>query len=371
MQHRNNKSIATGLNRRYFVSREIFAEESRQIFSGHWLCLGHEDELFDGCHGSTAFHSCTVQGTPIFVLRFPDAHPLAFHNVCRHRGAQLVQAERGNIDKSCITCPYHAWTYDCAGQLIGAPNMMDVAEFDRGEFSLLSAGCANWHGLVMINLEKSRGDFHKEFRPLNDRQQNWLETPWQLAKTLQYEVAANWKLIFQNYSECYHCPTVHPDLNRLTPYKSATNDLLEGAILGGPMQLDDGYDTVSRDGKLIGPRFPHLSADQQRHVYYYTVFPNMFVSAHPDYVMLHRLDRLATDRTFVTCQFFVPQGAESDIAAAAEIWDQVNRQDWHVCELTQRGVQSPAFQPGPYSSLESMLAALDSHYLSVLQPHDE
>jgi Rieske 2Fe-2S family protein len=176
--------------------------------------------------------------------------------------------------------------------------------------------------------------------------------------------------LFQNYNECYHCPTVHPELARLTPYRSATNDLTSGPFLGGPMELDDGVKTVSQDGKLVAEPFPGLTDVERSRVFYYTVFPTMFVSAHPDYVMVHVISRKDRATTDVACHFLVSQSVacsnKVDLSRAVELWDKINRQDWEMCERTQLGVESPAFRPGPSSSLESMVFAFDQHYREVM-----
>ena len=247
--------------------------------------------------------------------------------------------------------------------------MNDVAGFQREQHGLHSIACVDWCGFIMIHLEKSESDFESDFAPLIQRMSNWDLKNQRLDHTLTYEVGANWKLVFQNYSECYHCPTVHPNLNRLTPYKSATNDLEEGPILGGPMELADDCETVSLDGKRVGEVFAGLSETQRRSIYYYTVFPNMFVSAHPDYVMVHQLHRVTNEQTLVKCHFLVPGDTEhDDLMRAVNQWDEVNQEDWYVCELTQKGVSSPAYAPGPYSNLESMLVAFDKHYRAAIAP---
>jgi Rieske 2Fe-2S family protein len=177
-------------------------------------------------------------------------------------------------------------------------------------------------------------------------------------------------MLFQNYSECYHCPTVHPALNRLTSYRSATNDLTSGAFLGGPMELEHGIETVSENGKLVSRRFHELTEQQRSRVFFYTVFPTMFVSPHPDYVMVHVLSRKERALTDVACHFLVPRSSavqsKVDFARATALWDEINRQDWEMCELTQLGAESPAFRPGPYSTLEPMVYAFDRHYLTVM-----
>jgi Rieske 2Fe-2S family protein len=275
------------------------------------------------------------------------------------------------LNNNSLTCPYHAWTYDVTGSLIGAPNMSDQADFDRRDFPLVPVGIALWGGFVMLHLQGPSLSFAQDFQPLLERLANWSLNGLALVETLHYEVRCNWKMLFQNYSECYHCPTVHPALSRLTPYRSATNDLTSGPFLGGPMELDKGVETVSTDGQLVCDQFPGLSEQQRSRVYYYTIFPTMFISAHPDYVMVHVLDRRDRATTHVACHFLVRQASAASVngslSRATRMWDEVNRQDWQMCERTQQGVESPAFRPGPYSSLESMVSAFDRHYLEIME----
>lgn len=244
-------------------------------------------------------------------------------------------------------------------------------DFEPTRHGLHEVACTPWLGFLMVHLGAKD-------QPLSAAHEQLIEhfAPWQLESLVQvsaieYNVAANWKLIVQNYSECYHCPTVHPALNRLTSYRNASNDLISGPFLGGPMQLNHGCETMATDSQYVGLPISTLNASQQRQVYYYVLFPNVLVSLHPDYVMAHRLQREAIDRTRVTCEFyFSPEAVDrQDFSPdrATLFWDEVNRQDWHVCELSQQGITSPAYEPGPYSPFERMLSAIDTYYLEALE----
>ncbi|MDG2013130.1 MAG: aromatic ring-hydroxylating dioxygenase subunit alpha, partial [Pirellulaceae bacterium] len=344
-----------GLARDAFVCKSTFRREIESIFSKYWLAVHEQDDFASEPPESSSFCTVNVGDQSLIVVRKPSGELSGFHNVCRHRGTRLLVENCGTLRNDCVTCPYHAWSYNTDGKLLGAPNMTDVEDFERADFPLVTVGTAQWAQLVFLNIDTAAAPFQKAMQPLLSRLENWQLDKLHIVHTLEYTVQANWKLIFQNYSECYHCPTVHPDLNQQTPYKTATNDLLEGPILGGPMQLADGFQTISHDGQLVGPIFENLTAEQRRSVYYYTVFPNMFVSAHPDYVMIHQLHPLDVCTTQVSCHFLSgPSATVDSLAGAWKMWDTVNRQDWRVCELTQKGAQSTAFQPGPYSNLESM-----------------
>lgn len=356
-----------GLERDAFVCDSTFRREQETIFSKHWLAVCEQKNFAVDSQETSTFRTVSVAGHALIVVRKPSGEISGFHNVCRHRGTRLLEESCGTLRNDCITCPYHAWSYNSDGKLLGAPNMTEVKDFERADFPLVTVETAPWAQLVFLNIDTSTSSFQQAMQPLLTRLENWKLNTLQIAHTLEYTVQANWKLIFQNYSECYHCPTVHPDLNQQTPYKTATNDLIAGPILGGPMQLADGYQTISHDGQLVGPIFEGLTAEQRRSVYYYTVFPNMFVSAHPDYVMIHQLHPLDVCTTQVSCHFLSgPSATVDSLAGAWKMWDTVNRQDWRVCELTQKGAQSPAYQPGPYSNLESMLAAFDQQYRQTM-----
>jgi Rieske 2Fe-2S family protein len=179
---------------------------------------------------------------------------------------------------------------------------------------------------------------------------------------------ANWKLIFENYSECYHCPGVHPALQKLTPYDLAENDLCEGPFLGGFMPITKGR-SLTMSGNACALAVGDIKAQDHARVFYYSIFPNMLLSMHPDYVMVHQVWPKSPDHTLILCDwFFHPDAAAvSDPSYnpddAIEFWDMTNKQDWRVCELSQQGIASRAYEPGPYSPRESIPAAWDREYL--------
>jgi glycine betaine catabolism A len=173
-----------------------------------------------------------------------------------------------------------------------------------------------------------------------------------VAATHQYEAHANWKILSENFHECYHCPTIHPELCRVSPPRSGRNYTTQGAWLGGSMDLRDGAATMSLDGHSDGVMLRRLGPEQLRGVIYVQIFPNVLVSLHPDYVMVHRLIPLAVDSTRIECTWaFAPETVEGgrDTTYAVEFWDITNRQDWQACEAVQRGLGSPHAVPGPLS----------------------
>jgi Rieske 2Fe-2S family protein len=263
--------------------------------------------------------------------------------------------------------------------LIGAPHMDDVPGFDKADYPLRPVNLGIWEGFIFVNLARENGTpRHSEaaagqdrfifleewFAPLAGKFAHWNMPILRSAKRVQYDIKANWKLMFENYSECYHCPGLHPQLQKVSPYDSAVNDLTEGPFLGGFMSINKGK-SLTRSGNACARFVGDIKNLQQ--VFYYSIFPNMLLSLHPEYVMVHQLWPQSPERTLIVCDwFFHPEAFEREgfnPEDAIEFWDMTNKQDWHVCELSQQGIASRAYEPGPYSTRESIPAAWDREYL--------
>jgi glycine betaine catabolism A len=247
--------------------------------------------------------------------------------------------------------------------------MDDVEGFDKAEHSLQAVNLALWEGFIFVNLAKKPLPLAKRFASLEGKFSHWNLPKLRSAKTIEYDVRANWKLVFQNYSECYHCPLVHPELSKLSPSDSAENDLSEGPFLGGFMRIIPGK-SLTMSGNTCALPVGDIKDGDHQLVFYYSIFPNMLLSMHPDYVMVHQLWPRSPDRTLIFCDwFFHPEAfgrADFNPNDAVEFWDTTNRQDWHVCELSQQGIRSRAYEPGFYSPRESIPAAWDREYLRVI-----
>jgi Rieske 2Fe-2S family protein len=361
---------AKSLSQRYFVSAEIFAEEQKQIFSEQWVLVGHQSQL---ARAGDYFIS-EVAGESLIIVRDKRGAIHGFYNVCRHRGSRLI--EKPNGQSTAIQCPYHAWTYSLDGRLIGAPHMDGMPGFDKADYSLHAVNLALWEGFIFVNLADAstqRGVYMslaEWFAPLAGKFSRWNLSALRSAKRIEYDVRANWKLIFENYSECYHCAGVHPELSKISPYDSAENDLTEGPFLGGFMRIASDK-SLTMSGNACALPVGDFGEQDFRFVFYYSIFPNTLLSLHPDYVMVHQLWPQSPERTLILCDwFFHPEAfkrGDFDPDDAIEFWDMVNRQDWHVCELSQQGIASRAYKPGPYSARESIPAAWDRYYLCQLR----
>lgn len=362
-------SGARTLEGRWYTAPEVFAEERERIFARDWICIGREEELPSGGD----YRLVEIAEESVIVVRDQHGAIRAFYNVCRHRGSRICEQERGRFTGS-IQCPYHAWTYGLDGNLKVARNMADVSSFDTRDFPLHHVAVATWEGFVFLSLARSPQRFELAFAPLLTRFQAWGIASLKTARSIEYDLACNWKLIFQNYSECYHCPPVHPQLDKLSPSDSGRNDLTDGPFLGGYSQLRSNASSMTLTGETNRSPLPGIGPDNLDRVYYYTIFPSMLLSLHPDYVMVHYARPLTVDRTKVVCSWLfdseTTKREDFDPSDAVDFWDLTNRQDWHVNELTQKGVESRAYVPGPYAHGEGLLAAFDRHYLRVMERTD-
>ena len=352
---------------RYYTSPEIYERERERIFGREWLYVGRSDAISK----SGDYFLAEMFGESLIIVRGADGRIRALYNVCRHRGTRMCEAGSGTFTGA-IQCPYHAWTYGLDGRLMAARNMNATPGFDKNAWPLAEAPIALWEGFIFISLTDEPEPFAKAFAPLVDRFSKWSIGSLRSAKRISYELQCNWKLVAQNYSECYHCPVIHPQLDKLSPWDSGRNDLGEGPFLGGYMTLrtpgDHGSMTLT--GHTSRPPLGTVAGEELDRIYYYSIFPTMLLSLHPDYVMAHRLVPLGVDRVHVDCDWlFDPatmERADFDPSDAIGFWDMTNRQDWKVCELSQAGISSRAYVPGPYSSNEGILQAFDRHYLSVI-----
>jgi len=214
-----------------------------------------------------------------------------------------------------------------------------------------------WHGWVFANASGDAPAFEEHVGNLEDLIRNYGCKSLTVAARHDYQIAANWKILAENYHECYHCSSIHPELCEVSPPTSGGDNLEpEGAWIGGPMVLYEGVETMSLDGKSHAPKLPNLAEGEDRTVHYFQLFPNLLISPHPDYVMTHRLVPLAPNRTHVECEWlFSREAVETegfDPSYASEFWDITNRQDWRACESVQRGVSSRGYRRGPLSPRE-------------------
>jgi Rieske 2Fe-2S family protein len=366
MIYHRTADIGTGgqhtLPGRYYTSPEVFREEADRILFRNWVCARRAEQIPE----PGDFFLCEIGTESFIVLRDREGGIRAFYNVCRHRGTRLCEQSSGRFANA-ITCPYHAWTYHLDGVLRGAPSMEGVEDFSPEEYTLHGVGAAEWEGFLFLNMNQSPEPFERVFAPMIGRLSRFNLPHLRTQRRIDYDVRANWKLVIQNYSECYHCPAVHPALVKLSPADSGANDLTEGPFLGGYMEITRPGGSMTLSGRSCAVPVGSLPREDLQRVYYYAIFPNLLLSLHTDYVMVHTLWPQGPDRTLIECQWlFHPEAASQpgfDPEDGIGFWDKTNREDWHICEQSQLGIASRAYTTGPYSPRESISAAFDRHYL--------
>jgi Rieske 2Fe-2S family protein len=349
-------TVPKTLPARYYTDVSLFRREIESFFFESWICAGRADNI----PNAGDYFLREIAGESIIVVRRDAGCVEAFYNVCRHRGTRLCSSPEGNFAGR-IQCPYHGWTYGLDGRLLGAPHM-DPSLFQRQDYPLHKLHAAVWDGHIFINAHPHPEPLTVQLSDLPARFAPWSMADLRLHQRIVYDVHANWKLVVANYNECLHCPVLHPALNRLTDYLGSDNEAA-ATYLGGSMGFKGAAETMSLDGLRRRDYLPGLNDSQRRQVCYYVVYPNLLLSLHPDYMMTHTLWPRAVDRTEVVCEWYFHPAelAKADFVAddAIQFWDITNREDWRIVELSQAGIQSRAYTPGPYSGREELLHAFD------------
>ncbi|HEY2980701.1 MAG TPA: aromatic ring-hydroxylating dioxygenase subunit alpha [Anaerolineales bacterium] len=365
--HKTDETYVSGsttLPQKYYTGDDMFALEQERIFRKYWTCAGHQSRIPEAGN----YFLLNLFGESLIVLRDKQGQIRAFYNVCRHRGTRICEEAEGRFGSS-IQCSYHAWTYGLDGQLIGAPFMKEVKEFRWEDYPLRAAPVHLWEGFIFVHLSLDEPPpFEQTYAPLVGRFKQWNLAELRSERRIPYEVKSNWKYIFQNFNECYHCPTIHPLLNQFTDYTSGNNDLTDGPFLGGFMEITRESMTVT--GRICALPLGELGEDGKRG-YYYSILPNLLLNIHPDYVMFHLVFPEAPGRSLIVSDWLFNPASFDRLdfhpQEAVDFWHETNLQDWHVCELGQLGVSSQAYAPGWYTPRESLLAAFDRHYMKIME----
>jgi Rieske 2Fe-2S family protein len=286
--------------------------------------------------------------------------------VCRHRGSRLVleedpEARRGAVPsgrfRGSIVCPYHAWTYGLRGDLRAAPFLHERDGLRRDELSLYPVAVDTWGGFIFVHLTPTEAvPLAEQLGEIPRRVRNYALDELRTSRRITYEVAANWKVVVENYNECYHCGPVHPELCEVVPAFEGSGGLNLDWDRGIPHR--EGATTFTFSGTTNRDPFPCLSEEERIRHKGELVYPNLMVSLSADHVEAFRLWALAADRTVIDCDFlFHPAEIAKpafDPSDATGFWDLVNRQDWRICESVQRGMTSRVFDRGFYAPMEDL-----------------
>lgn len=314
--------------------------------------------------------SFSVGNESVIIIKDSQGKLNAFFNVCRHRGTRICMTPKGNMG-NIIMCDYHGWTYGNDGHLINAPHMQEAKGFNKSNYGLKKVGIAEWEGFIFINISDNPTPFKKAWAPLIGHLSRYNLSTLEIGRKVTYDIKANWKLVFQNYNECLHCPTIHPKLATVLPFTSSEDDLFDGPFLGGPMHIVAPNKSATMSGRVCGRLVSDkLPQEDLSRGYYYSFMPNMLLSIHPDYVNYYMITPISLGETRVESEWlFHPdtvKDPKNNIQDAVDFWDLTNRQDWEIIERGQLGVSSKSYTPGPYSPRESIPAAWDREYLKML-----
>ena len=344
-------SLEKTLPRDSYLGEDHFAREYASIFESEWLCIGRTDALLEvGAYLAIRLHSQSL-----IVVRGENGDLAAFYNTCRHRGTELVPLEdsgpiRGQFARG-IVCPYHAWSYHLDGRLRNTPHLA----VDTEGVTLHPIALKEWAGFMFVclapntkkTLAESLGDGVARLQryPLGDLR---------AGKSIRYEVAANWKVIVENYNECYHCGPVHPELCRIVPaFRQGGGD---GLNWDDGVPHREGTHTFTESGTTSRAPFPGLSDTEKTHHKGELFYPNLMLSLSMDHVAAFYLWPIGPGVTRIQCDFlFHPdemRQSDFDGSDAIKFWDLVNQQDWAICESVQRGMQNRVFEHGYYAPME-------------------
>jgi glycine betaine catabolism A len=338
----------------YYTSAEVFTAEQDHVFENMWFCAVRSHDVSE----AGQFKRVQVGRESVLVVRGRDGVLRAFLNVCRHRGAMLCTESAGQVKRH-LQCPYHAWTYSLDGKLFAAPNMgalkgADGVGIDRVRYGLIPVALREWLGYGWVCLADEPPSFDDEVvgevtKRLGDPAaiDRYGIDGLHVGHREIYDVAANWKLIVENFMECYHCATIHPELVEVLPEFAA--GLAAQYFVGHGAEFGPQIDGFTVDGAAGFENLPGISPDQERRYYAITVKPTVFVNLVPDHIIFHRMYPMAADRTVVECDWLYTGdvvAADLDVSRSVELFDRVNRQDFDACERTQPAMSSRAYRNG-------------------------
>ncbi|SDH67608.1 aromatic ring-hydroxylating oxygenase subunit alpha [Alteribacillus bidgolensis] len=355
-----------------YTDQDSFRKEVEQIWMKTWLLAGRIEEV----PNVGDYFTIQLEKESLICMRTQEGSIQTYYNVCMHRGSRLCEEGTGNMSKGYITCPYHSWMYDGeTGKLLSAPNIpRETEEFSCEKVQLHSVRTEIWDGYIWINMDPNAPSLEESFR---------LPESWSIyekydMKNLRigsqktYTVHANWKLLMENASECYHCGNIHPELSRVTPPNRPRQwidkNIPDTEVLKhvGAMELKPGLERVNLDGKAYRPPFPNLKEEDVSKIYYLHFFPHSYICMASDYVFVAAMWPIDVDKTIVKGYWlFTPEVLENKepIQDAIDIWDITSKEDWEACEWAQQGNESRVYESGGILTPIDWRVAKFKHYV--------
>jgi Rieske 2Fe-2S family protein len=354
----NLTAVAESLPSKAYFEQAVYDAELSSVWYRNWVYAGRADEI-DEVGG---YKSITLGTQNILLVRSSDQDINGFFNTCRHRGSILCTEHSGALAGKSITCPYHRWTYSLEGDLLRTPQQQAISDFDTADYSLYPIAVEQWGGSIFINLAGADAPgFTTSFDPSPQHLDNWPLRDLKVAHSFQNRLHCNWKIFWENFVECYHCPGLHPELCDLVPMYRRTfvepqdqqgweehQHSLEPKYRGG---LKSGAMSWTMDGQLEGQPFPGLSEEELQSGYVYNQnLPSMFVVCHPDYVRITSILPDGPEHTLVKTEWLLSDESlakpDLDLSNIVDFGMLVLKQDADICEVNQRGLRSIAHEGG-------------------------
>lgn len=355
------------LPREAYFADAIWRREKERIFGREWVCVGRLEAL----RSAGDYTVLELAGESILIVLARAGEARAFYNVCRHRGCRLAldtppaphdgvaEPPTGHFSSG-IRCPYHSWTYTLDGELRTAPFLEEGDGFSREDFPLWPVGIERWGGFYFLNLSpvEAAAEGRTLLRQLGAVPERLGRYPLAELRTghrIGYDVGANWKVLLENYNECYHCAGVHPELCKVVPaFRQRGGSELDWDR-GIPHR--EGAWTFTHSGTTPRAPFAGLDDDEKTRHKGELIYPNFLLSLSADHVAAFTLWPQDPEHTTIACDFlFHPDEMAKpgfDPRDAVEFWDLVNRQDWRICEGVQAGMRARVFAHGYYAPMES------------------
>ncbi len=332
-----------------YTDPAVFGQEQARIFEAHWFAVARAAEI----EGPGSFRTADVGRENVLLVRGRDRTLRAFLNVCRHRGARVCLEQSGTSRRK-LQCGYHAWTYSLDGALVAAPNLTKMEDVDHSKFGLIPVHLREWLGYVWVCLADEPPSFEDRVIGAVAERLGALEVidRWgidrlDVGRRITYDVKANWKLIVENFMECYHCATIHPELTEVLP--EFADGYAAQYFVGHGAAFADEAEGFTVDGSAGLPTIPGLGESFDRKYFAITVNPQVFINLVPDHVIVHRMYPAAPDRTAVECDWlYLPEvvAAGKDLSRSVELFHRVNEQDFDAAERCQLAANSRAYATG-------------------------
>jgi len=349
-------ALEPSLPRRAYWDDAFYDREREAVFASQWFYVGRSGELAE----PGAYRVVEICGESLILIRAENEIHAHF-NFCRHRGSRLLCGS--GIVRGAIKCPYHSWAYAPDGRLVASPFVPDAAVPPESR-RLAGAGVEEWGGFLFVHLSPERARANgatlaAQLGPIPQRLARYPLAELGVARSLRYDVAANWKVLLENYNECYHCAGVHPELCSVVPAFKRRGGAQLDWDRGIPHR--DGAWTFTANGTSARAPFATLNDDERVRHKGELIYPNFMLSLAADHVAAFSLWPQGPAATTVVCDFlFDPKEMAKpgfDPGDVVEFWDLVNRQDWSICESVQAGMSSRKFTHGYYAPMED--ASLD------------